>query len=62
MVIAKRSENYGNPKTTTENLAYAAIAIAKELFDEENLDGLAFINMSFNLDGLDMKKGGLWKE
>ena len=60
--IAKRSEKFDDPKTTTEHLAYAAVATVKALFNNKHLDGLAFIDMSFNLDGQDTKKGVLWEE
>ena len=61
-MITKRSANYNDPKTTTENLVYAAVATANELFDEEHLGGPTFINMSMNFGGLGTKKGELWKE
>ena len=49
-IITKRSEVFANPKSNTETLAYAAAITAKELFNGEHLDGLAFVKLIINFN------------
>ena len=59
-IIAKRSEQFADPESTSENIAYAAVAKATGLYQKEHLKGLAFATQNAtDNEGDDPREGEL---
>ena len=62
-IIAKRSEQFADPESTSENIAYAAVVKATGLYQKEHLKGLAFVTQNAtDNEGGDPREGELWSD
>ena len=62
-IIAKRSEEFTDLKSTSENMVFAALERSTGFYKTEHLDGLGFmLEITANYEGGDPREGELWSD